>query len=342
MTIKVSCPNCGKTLNAPDTAMGKKVKCPACSSIFLGSPPSKTEETFQVVEEEKPSILVPITAQPKLSGLRSMDCKGCGGKVEYQDGQGLFKCKYCGSVYESESTTAGNVAIKAIHIVQKKLEKIEEHTKSTADMMQEERLQKKAALKQDEIDYKYVEFENSLARKIGTIAPILWLVGLVVLFISFGGRFNIVAFIMGGGIIAAGVGAFMYFKKAKDAFTQGLEDLKKRELEPIYEKLKQVGSVLEDGTVSLGFTESTSVPMRYCVCCHKNVTPSKKEGASFAGLSGTNLILAVLTCGMWIPAWFFIEVMARGGRLAKKTMQKGTCPECGNTTLFPARIPRVT
>jgi hypothetical protein len=30
----VKCPNCGKQLNVPDTAAGKKAKCPGCANIF--------------------------------------------------------------------------------------------------------------------------------------------------------------------------------------------------------------------------------------------------------------------------------------------------------------------
>ena len=51
-----------------------------------------------------------------------MKCESCGGTVEYQDGQGLFKCKYCASVYETEAVDGGQAVVRTIHIVQKKLE----------------------------------------------------------------------------------------------------------------------------------------------------------------------------------------------------------------------------
>lgn len=34
MPISVLCPKCGKKLNAPDTASGKRAKCPACGQIM--------------------------------------------------------------------------------------------------------------------------------------------------------------------------------------------------------------------------------------------------------------------------------------------------------------------
>jgi len=33
--IQMTCPACGKTLSAPDTAAGKKAKCPSCREIIL-------------------------------------------------------------------------------------------------------------------------------------------------------------------------------------------------------------------------------------------------------------------------------------------------------------------
>ena len=32
MHISMNCPSCNKTLSAPDTAAGKKAKCPACGA----------------------------------------------------------------------------------------------------------------------------------------------------------------------------------------------------------------------------------------------------------------------------------------------------------------------
>ena len=39
MPITVSCPNCAKSLKIPDTAVGKRVKCPACQTPFTAAEP---------------------------------------------------------------------------------------------------------------------------------------------------------------------------------------------------------------------------------------------------------------------------------------------------------------
>ena len=341
MAIRVTCQHCGKALNAPESATGKKAKCPGCGAIFTISAP-ETEEVL--LSEASPEVKQTSDSTPQMqtasSSLKSMQCQGCGGTVEYQDGQGLFKCKYCGSVYESVSASGGGFSVNTVMV--KKLEKIEKYTETTSQIMTEGRLQKKASNVQDKLDYKFIEFDNSIQRKLATAAPIMVLTGIILFIASFTGRRFNVGF-MAIGIILPALGAlfFVNFKKARAAFQEKLEEMKKKELEPIYDRLRQIGSVMEDGTVSLGYTESTGVPMRYCVCCHKNVTPSKASGSSLAGLTGGNLILTIMTCGLWIPAWFLIEIVARGGKLAGRSFQKGTCPECGNKSLLPARIPNV-
>src|SRR5262245_42112988 len=37
MTIKITCPECERTLNVPDSALGKRVRCPACKSPFVAA-----------------------------------------------------------------------------------------------------------------------------------------------------------------------------------------------------------------------------------------------------------------------------------------------------------------
>ena len=341
MPINVKCPTCGKSLKAPEAAIGKKAKCSGCNCIFtVTTPEEDLIFTEEVQETSRPTYSQP-SAKPAIPGLKSMQCQSCGGTVEYKDGQGLFKCKYCSSVYESEVSSDGGFAIRTVMI--KKLEKIEKHTETTSQIMTEERLQKKGQQVQDKIDYKYVEFENSTPRKLATAAPIVILGGIILFFVGFGQKgFGIVLCIIVALIlIGLGVLFFKNFKQAKATFEQEVVEVKQKELEPIFKRLKEIGSVMEDGNVALGYTESTTVPMRYCVCCHENITPLKQSGASFAGLSGINLILTIFTCGLWIPAWFLIEILARGSRMAKRAVQKGTCPKCGNNILFAARIPNV-
>ena len=340
MSIRVTCATCGKTLNAPDSAAGKKGKCPGCGNILLIEAPVEEVQLTEAAPQAAPTPAPPppSPAQPTTptSALRSMQCQSCGGTVEYQDGQGLFKCKYCGSVYESEAA-AGGFSIKTVKLVEKMAGDLSE----MKDMQREKRLQEQAATVQDKIDYKFIEFDNSTPKKVGAAAPILWIVGIGFFLVSTpkGSPNVLIGLLVGGALIGIGVLCFMHFKTAQAAFEAECEEMRQKELEPIYDKLRQIGAVMADGTVSLGYKESTAIPQRYCVMCHKNITPQKVEGGSFAGLSGINLMLTVFTCGLWLPAWFFIEIMARGGRLAGRSFQKGTCPSCGNKSLLPARVP---
>ncbi|MFH0965817.1 MAG: hypothetical protein V2A58_17610 [Planctomycetota bacterium] len=347
MAIKVECGGCGKTFSVKETMAGKRGKCPACGNAIVVpaltqaepgplSAPAPAPDSPPVIPPQPRAAAEPPAVRPAAS-LKSMQCESCGGAVEYQDGQGLFKCKYCGSVYESESADGGHAVVRTIRLVEKKLDNIESHTRKTADIASEERLQKKAALVQDKIDFKYIEFENSFGRKAGSAAIILWIIGAVLVIYGVGN--SAVAAVVGLVAVAAGVGLFLLFKKAKAQFVTESEQMRRDELEPVYDQLRRAGATLEGGAISLGFTESTSVPMRYCVCCHKNITPQKIAGAGGGSLSGVNLLLTVMTCGLWIPAWILIAVMSKVGGAAGRAIRSGKCPECGAGTLFPARIP---
>jgi len=132
----------------------------------------------------------------------------------------------------------------------------------------------------------------------------------------------------------------MWFKKADKAYKLEVAELEQEKLEPIYAQLRKIGAVLEGGNVSLGYTESTSTPQRYCVSCHQNVTPDKGKGGASA-LTGVNFFLTVMTCGMWLPAWILIGILTKGSSAARRAASKGKCPMCGGTPLFPARVVNV-
>jgi predicted RNA-binding Zn-ribbon protein involved in translation (DUF1610 family) len=258
-----------------------------------------------------------------------MKCEGCGASVSYQDGQGVFKCSHCGSVYEA---TAGQSVPTTLML--KKLDDIGRDVKETRDFAKEKRLQEKAQAVQDKIDYKYIEFENSLGRKAGSAAFIL---GAIAILCLFGAPKGLIGTAIFG---AAAAGAFMMFKNAKAQYAAAVAQLKEAELDPIYADLRKLGAVLDGGAVSVGYTESTAVPMRYCVVCHANVTPAKAGGSGGGGsMRGANLLLVVMTCGLWIPAWIMIEAMSKAGGVAGRALRSGACPKCGNQTLFPARLP---
>jgi phage FluMu protein Com len=63
MSIAVRCPKCEKKLNAPDSAAGKRAKCPACGQVMqMPAPPSKppqAEEAFEDLRATDPLGLPP-------------------------------------------------------------------------------------------------------------------------------------------------------------------------------------------------------------------------------------------------------------------------------------------
>ena len=40
MPIATACPHCARKINAPDSAAGKRVKCPKCQQAFAVPPPN--------------------------------------------------------------------------------------------------------------------------------------------------------------------------------------------------------------------------------------------------------------------------------------------------------------
>jgi len=65
--MHVQCPSCAKQLNVPDTAVGKKAKCPSCTSVFeiiaptavsatpnLPKPPPPPPPVLKEAEEDRP------------------------------------------------------------------------------------------------------------------------------------------------------------------------------------------------------------------------------------------------------------------------------------------------
>ena len=268
------------------------------------------------------------------AALHAMKCASCGGRVDFKSGQGMFQCKFCGSQYNATTNEAGKAVIQTVM-----LRELKQSVDRVDGELRAERLQKKAANVQDQLDHKYVEFFHSLPRKAGSAAFVLWIIGAIMVYAGF--IHGIGVLVVGLVLIGAGVGGFMWFKQADKAYQKEAAELQREKLEPIYEQLRKVGAVLEGGNVSLGYTESASTPQRYCVSCHQNVTPSKGKGGGGGALTGVNFFLTVVTCGMWLPAWILIGLLTRGSSAARRAVAKGKCPMCGGTPLFPARIVNV-
>lgn len=351
MSIQFNCSGCGATHRVSDKLAGKKAKCNRCHAVFQvpvtshkkTSPPpipKKPSAPQQVqghsVPPKVPEVAAVTPGPPQPSqlinaGLQSMKCKSCGGNVEYSSGQGYLECKYCHSRYNAVTDAQGQSVIQTIE-----LRELKKEMQGVKGELQVNRLQEKAELVQDKLDYKFVEFHHSFARKAGTGAVICWVLGGIILL--FGSDAGFGAVVVGVGVIGLGLGLFfLVFKKAQAVFRLEHEEIRSSQLEPIFVSLRKVGATLEGGDVALGYTESTKIPMKYCVSCHKNVTPDKGRGGGHS-LWGAHMFLIIFTCGMWIPAALFIEMLAKAGTMAQRSVMKGACPICGTTPLFPARV----
>ncbi len=62
---QIECPACSARMNAPDTAIGKRIKCPKCAEAFVVEEP-EADEGFEVIEE-------PVRAKPKSRAVVVVD-----------------------------------------------------------------------------------------------------------------------------------------------------------------------------------------------------------------------------------------------------------------------------
>jgi len=98
MTIQVSCPACGKTLQAKDSAAGKQAKCPDCGGIIsipeavydaIDEPDEfGTDFDYAAAEHQSPTA-------PK--GSQRRPCPQCGEMIVTN----AAKCRFCGEIFDS-------------------------------------------------------------------------------------------------------------------------------------------------------------------------------------------------------------------------------------------------
>lgn len=269
--------------------------------------------------------------------MMSMKCQSCGGTVDYRAGQGYFECQYCRSRYNSAMDSAGGAVVQTLELRQ-----LRQSVDRVGNEMEISRLQEKAGNVQDKIDFSFVEFHHSFPRKAGSAGITMCIIGAILALIGVAAQGALA--LLAVGAVLAGIGLalfFLVFKKAQAAFNAEVARMKAEELEPIFQQLRGVGALLPGGNVSLGYTESTKTPLRYCVSCHQNVQAQKGGKGGGGTFTGVNLALAIFTCGMWIPAWIIIAALMKAGESAKRASSEGACPMCGTTPVFPARIKNV-
>src|SRR5262245_14177152 len=74
MPTLLYCPQCDKPLHVPDHGLGKKVRCPSCTMVFVAEPPAEViptpaapppppashPQTITVAPDDAPLLVVPI------------------------------------------------------------------------------------------------------------------------------------------------------------------------------------------------------------------------------------------------------------------------------------------
>ncbi len=95
MSIQIRCKNCDSKLKAPDSAIGRKAKCPKCKSLLVISD-----------DHIRKDMLVPKTDVSKVVVRRPIPCNK---KCPYCSEEVLVtakKCKHCGEILDAALRSA--------------------------------------------------------------------------------------------------------------------------------------------------------------------------------------------------------------------------------------------
>jgi hypothetical protein len=103
MPINVKCPQCGHTLKAPDSGVGKKGKCPECGGVVeITAPPEPPVVDAEVLDapgiyDQIPETGIPVDRSAESSqgaggsGEARRPCPMCGEQIPLK----AMKCRYC-------------------------------------------------------------------------------------------------------------------------------------------------------------------------------------------------------------------------------------------------------
>lgn len=87
MPFMTKCPGCGKGLQVPDGAAGKRVKCPDCAHVWQVAPPAAA---------------APQAAAPPKASTPMSKCPGCGKEIQVPESMAgkRVKCPACSHVWQ--------------------------------------------------------------------------------------------------------------------------------------------------------------------------------------------------------------------------------------------------
>ena len=101
MPIQVTCPSCKTMFNAPDSAAGKKAKCPKCSGVIQIPTPVVDEEILDAEEAIRTPFtdddfaVEPQATLPATNADRK-PCPMCGEMIQ----KNAVKCRHCGEIFD--------------------------------------------------------------------------------------------------------------------------------------------------------------------------------------------------------------------------------------------------
>jgi predicted Zn finger-like uncharacterized protein len=71
MPVRISCPSCNKALRVPDASLGRKVRCPACSTAFTAeAPPEEETEGIQTAPTSDSGAAASETDEEESDAIR--------------------------------------------------------------------------------------------------------------------------------------------------------------------------------------------------------------------------------------------------------------------------------
>ena len=99
MPIQVTCRSCRGTFNAPDSAAGKRAKCPKCGNVIeipLAVPADEIYEAEEAPPRPSDDEEFEVEPPPTVSAEDRKPCPACGEMIA----RAAVKCRFCGEVLD--------------------------------------------------------------------------------------------------------------------------------------------------------------------------------------------------------------------------------------------------
>ncbi|MGD9632027.1 MAG: hypothetical protein AB7G28_15275 [Pirellulales bacterium] len=101
MPIQVTCPSCSSSFKAPDSAAGKKAKCPKCAGTIEIPAAAPAEEIVDAeIAPNRPfdddDFAVEPPAAVTVAAADRKNCPMCGELIQ----KDAVKCRFCGEVFD--------------------------------------------------------------------------------------------------------------------------------------------------------------------------------------------------------------------------------------------------